>query len=138
MGCFGLIVFCPFGACSFSTFYPGLAPLRQAQGRLWAAFCRRFAAALHLAQLFPANFLEANWGLVHPKRCASRILNGSLRSLDRRGICPHMSGSSFLQSLLEGVMGISAGFLPEFDLEMASARRTLERIPEDKDRKSVV
>jgi uncharacterized damage-inducible protein DinB len=29
-------------------------------------------------------------------------------------------------------MGISAEFLPEFDLEMASARRTLERIPEDK------
>src|ERR1700723_3621388 len=29
-------------------------------------------------------------------------------------------------------MGISAEFLPEFDLEMAAARRTLERIPEDK------
>jgi uncharacterized damage-inducible protein DinB len=29
-------------------------------------------------------------------------------------------------------MGVSAEFLPEFDLEMASARRTLERIPEDK------
>jgi len=29
-------------------------------------------------------------------------------------------------------MGISAEFLPEFDLEMASTRRTLERIPEDK------
>jgi uncharacterized damage-inducible protein DinB len=29
-------------------------------------------------------------------------------------------------------MGISAGFLPEFDSEMAAARRTLERIPEDK------
>src|ERR1700675_5033691 len=29
-------------------------------------------------------------------------------------------------------MGVSGGFLPEFDQEMASARRTLERIPEDK------
>jgi len=29
-------------------------------------------------------------------------------------------------------MGVSAGFLPEFDLEMASTRRSLERIPEDK------
>ena len=29
-------------------------------------------------------------------------------------------------------MGMSAELLPEFDLEMASARRTLERIPEDK------
>jgi uncharacterized damage-inducible protein DinB len=29
-------------------------------------------------------------------------------------------------------MDISAEFLPEFDLEMAAARRTLERIPEDK------
>ena len=29
-------------------------------------------------------------------------------------------------------MSISAGFLPEFDAEMASTRRTLERIPEDK------
>jgi uncharacterized damage-inducible protein DinB len=29
-------------------------------------------------------------------------------------------------------MGISAEFLPEFDSEMAAARRTLERIPEDK------
>jgi uncharacterized damage-inducible protein DinB len=29
-------------------------------------------------------------------------------------------------------MGVSAEFLQEFDLEMASARRTLERIPEDK------
>jgi uncharacterized damage-inducible protein DinB len=29
-------------------------------------------------------------------------------------------------------MGVSAEFLPEFDLEMASARRTLERIPENK------
>jgi uncharacterized damage-inducible protein DinB len=29
-------------------------------------------------------------------------------------------------------MGISAEFLPEFDLEMASTRRSLERIPEDK------
>ena len=29
-------------------------------------------------------------------------------------------------------MGVSAELLPEFDLEMASARRTLERIPEDK------
>jgi len=29
-------------------------------------------------------------------------------------------------------MTISEGLLPEFDQEMASARRTLERIPEDK------
>ena len=29
-------------------------------------------------------------------------------------------------------MGVSAAFLPEFDLEMASTRRSLERIPEDK------
>jgi uncharacterized damage-inducible protein DinB len=29
-------------------------------------------------------------------------------------------------------MGVSAEFLTEFDLEMAAARRTLERIPEDK------
>jgi uncharacterized damage-inducible protein DinB len=29
-------------------------------------------------------------------------------------------------------MGVSGEFLPEFDLEMAAARRTLERIPEDK------
>jgi uncharacterized damage-inducible protein DinB len=29
-------------------------------------------------------------------------------------------------------MSVSAEFLPEFDLEMAAARRTLERIPEDK------
>jgi uncharacterized damage-inducible protein DinB len=29
-------------------------------------------------------------------------------------------------------MGASAELLPEFDLEMAAARRTLERIPEDK------
>jgi len=29
-------------------------------------------------------------------------------------------------------MGVSAEFLPEFDVEMATARRTLERIPEDK------
>jgi len=29
-------------------------------------------------------------------------------------------------------MGVSAEFLPEFDSEMASTRRTLERIPEDK------
>ena len=29
-------------------------------------------------------------------------------------------------------MGVSAEFLPEFDSEMAAARRTLERIPEDK------
>jgi hypothetical protein len=29
-------------------------------------------------------------------------------------------------------MAVSAEFLPEFDLEMAAARRTLERIPEDK------
>src|SRR5271155_1634681 len=29
-------------------------------------------------------------------------------------------------------MRVSAEFLPEFDLEMAAARRTLERIPEDK------
>jgi uncharacterized damage-inducible protein DinB len=29
-------------------------------------------------------------------------------------------------------MGVSAELLPEFDLEMASTRRTLERIPEDK------
>ncbi len=29
-------------------------------------------------------------------------------------------------------MGMSAEFLPEFDAEMAAARRTLERIPEDK------
>jgi uncharacterized damage-inducible protein DinB len=29
-------------------------------------------------------------------------------------------------------MGVSAEFLPEFDAEMAAARRTLERIPEDK------
>jgi len=29
-------------------------------------------------------------------------------------------------------MGISAALLPEFDQEMTSARRTLERIPEDK------
>src|SRR5260370_14957025 len=36
------------------------------------------------------------------------------------------------QKSLEGAMGIGAEFLPEFDLEMAAARRTLERIPEDK------
>src|SRR5271165_2383375 len=29
-------------------------------------------------------------------------------------------------------MSVSAEFLPEFDLEMASTRRSLERIPEDK------
>jgi hypothetical protein len=29
-------------------------------------------------------------------------------------------------------MSVSAEFLPEFDQEMAAARRTLERIPEDK------
>src|SRR5258708_2601291 len=29
-------------------------------------------------------------------------------------------------------MSVSADFLPEFDAEMAAARRTLERIPEDK------
>jgi uncharacterized damage-inducible protein DinB len=29
-------------------------------------------------------------------------------------------------------MGVSAEFLPEFDMEMVSTRRTLERIPEDK------
>jgi uncharacterized damage-inducible protein DinB len=29
-------------------------------------------------------------------------------------------------------MPVSAGFLPEFDSEMAATRRTLERIPEDK------
>jgi len=29
-------------------------------------------------------------------------------------------------------MSVTAEFLPEFDLEMASTRRTLERIPEDK------
>ena len=34
----------PFGACSFPFTYPQLAPLRQAQGKLWAAFFRRFAA----------------------------------------------------------------------------------------------
>jgi hypothetical protein len=33
---------------------------------------------------------------------------------------------------LEGAMSVSADFLPEFDSEMAAARRTLERIPEDK------
>src|ERR1700677_4158604 len=40
------------GGCSFAppglvilfTSSPGLAPLRQAQGKLWAAFLRRFAA----------------------------------------------------------------------------------------------
>jgi uncharacterized damage-inducible protein DinB len=32
----------------------------------------------------------------------------------------------------ENFMTISEGLLPEFDQEMASARRTLERIPEDK------
>src|SRR5260370_30139481 len=57
-----------------------------------------------------------------------RTLCGSLRSLDRRG---RLWFRSFSKSL-EGVMGISAEFLPEFDAEMAAARRTLERIPEDK------
>ena len=38
-------VFRPFGACSYIPSYPWLTPLRQAQGRLWAAFFRRFAAA---------------------------------------------------------------------------------------------
>jgi uncharacterized damage-inducible protein DinB len=37
-----------------------------------------------------------------------------------------------LENLWEGAMGVSAELLPEFDSEMASARRTLERIPEDK------
>src|SRR5258708_25053025 len=35
-------------------------------------------------------------------------------------------------TLLEDSMGVGAEFLREFELEMASARRTLERIPEDK------
>jgi hypothetical protein len=32
--------------------YPRLAPLRQAQGRLWAAFFRRYAAAFVLGSPF--------------------------------------------------------------------------------------
>jgi hypothetical protein len=40
----GELFFRPSGARSLSASYPGLAPLRQAQGRLWAAFFRRFAA----------------------------------------------------------------------------------------------
>jgi hypothetical protein len=36
--------FAPFGAFLFSTALPRLAPLRQAQGRQWAVFFRRFAA----------------------------------------------------------------------------------------------
>jgi hypothetical protein len=37
--------FRPSGACShLSSVHPRLAPLRQAQGKLWAAFFRRFAA----------------------------------------------------------------------------------------------
>ncbi len=38
------LIFCPFRAFLFSASSPGLAPLRQAQGRLWDVFLRRFAA----------------------------------------------------------------------------------------------
>src|SRR5579864_7252945 len=41
--------FRPAGLRVFSRSYPRLAPLRQAQGKLWAAFCRRFAANTDLA-----------------------------------------------------------------------------------------
>ena len=36
-----------WGLLPFDRRDPWFAPLRQAQGRLWAAFLRRFAAALH-------------------------------------------------------------------------------------------
>jgi len=38
------LFFAPPGLVSFPLLSPRLAPLRQAQGRLWAAFLRRFAA----------------------------------------------------------------------------------------------
>lgn len=41
------LFFRPSGARLYFTLYPRLAPLRQAQGKLWAAFFRRFAAAAH-------------------------------------------------------------------------------------------
>jgi uncharacterized damage-inducible protein DinB len=36
------------------------------------------------------------------------------------------------QENLEGIMGISASLLPEFDHEMANTRKTLERVPDEK------
>jgi hypothetical protein len=38
----------------------------------------------------------------------------------------------FYFHFLEDAMSLSSEFLPEFDTEVAAARRTLERIPEDK------
>jgi deazaflavin-dependent oxidoreductase (nitroreductase family) len=42
--------------------YPRLAPLRQAQGRLWAAFCRRFAAGAGIK--WRQGFWEREGGIV--------------------------------------------------------------------------
>ena len=61
----------------------------------------------------------------------SGLLECSLRSLDSRAGCPYVVRLGF-SKIWEGAMSVSADFLPEFDSEMASARRTLERIPEDK------
>jgi len=41
-------------------------------------------------------------------------------------------GCQYVSLVEEEFMAMSAEFLPDFDMEMATARRTLERIPEDK------
>jgi uncharacterized damage-inducible protein DinB len=35
-------------------------------------------------------------------------------------------------NFVEGTMAMNAGLLPEFDMEMANTRKTLERVPDDK------
>jgi hypothetical protein len=46
------VLFRPFGAGFLFCCTPRLAPLRQAQGKLWAAFYRRFAAGVWWASGF--------------------------------------------------------------------------------------
>ena len=53
---------------AFADLTPGLTPLRQAQGRLWALICRRFAAAVSGLKSVVASRLwcQGGWGWGFP------------------------------------------------------------------------
>ncbi len=69
----------PSGACSCPAFHPRLTPLRQAQGKLWALFLRRFAAAMRLPLFTAGSSYDTNSAGVRsaaerPKQVAGKLI----------------------------------------------------------------
>ena len=73
----------PFGAGCCYTFHPRLAPLRQAQGRRWAAFYRRFAAKTGITP----DLLHVTWLLLsletsrHEEHHENQVIGGAVSGI---------------------------------------------------------